>query len=185
MATHETNLGIGLITGMFFHAPAGTALPTSPADTLAAAWKEVGDVSADGISLTSEKSTTALRNMANQLKRMILTEHNETVTAPIMDTTEESLKAVLGENAVTKTAATAAHGNLLTASLSENELPPEEAFLFLMKDDDDLIALGCTKGQVTSIDAVTFAPGSAITWTPTITGLDDGWVFIKDDGQTA
>ena len=54
-----------------------------------------------------------------------------------------------------------------------------------MKDGDDAIALGCTKGQITAMDAVTFAPNAAITWAPTITGLDEGWKIITDDGQTA
>ena len=40
----DVMLGLGLSTGMFFHAPAGTTLPTYPGETLAAAWEEVGDV---------------------------------------------------------------------------------------------------------------------------------------------
>jgi hypothetical protein len=43
----DVKLGIGLATGMFYHAPIGTAFPTYPAETLAAAWKKVGDVTAD------------------------------------------------------------------------------------------------------------------------------------------
>ena len=41
MATHDAKLGIGKASGMFFHAPAGTALPTYPTETLANAWKHV------------------------------------------------------------------------------------------------------------------------------------------------
>lgn len=185
MATHDSKLGIGLETGMFFHAPAGTALPEYPLAQLDAAWKEVGDISADGITLTFDKSTTNLRNWANALKRVLLTEHAETIAAPIMDTTQEVLETVLGAGSTTEVAATATHGKVVKASLTQGSLPPEEAYLFLMKDDDDVIGLGCTKGQITSMDAVTFAPGSTINWNPTITALDDGWQFIMDDGQKA
>lgn len=185
MATHDAKLGLGLSTGMFYHAPAGTALPAYPSASLASAWEEVGDVSDAGITLTFDKTTVNIRNWANELKRILLTEHAESISAPIMDTTEEVLKTVLGENAVTTTAATSTHGAIVTASLTQSELPPEEAYLFLMKDDDDLIAVGCTKGQITSMEAVSFAPGAAITWTPTIVGLDSGWQIIVDDGQTA
>ena len=185
MATHDAKLGIGLETGMFFHAPAGTALPTYPSETLDSAWVEVGDVSSDGITLTFDRSTTDLRNWANALKRTIMTEHAESISAANMDTTQEALETVLGDGATTATAATSAHGNLVTASLTQNSLPPEEAYLFLMKDDDDLIAIGCTKGQITSMDAVTFSPGQTINWAPTIRALDDGWQIITDDGQTA
>lgn len=184
MATHDTKLGMGMVSGMFYHAPAGTALPAYPTESLAAAWKKVGDVTSDGITLGFDKSTTNLRNWANAIKRVILTEHVETIQAPIMDTTQEVLETILGEGSTTTTAATSTHGAIVTASLTQSELPPEEAFLFLMKDDDDAIAIGCEKGQITSMESVSFASGSAITWTPTITGIDDGWQIIMDDGQT-
>ena len=56
--THDVNLGIGLATGMAFHAPAGTALPTYPGETLAEAWQEIGAVSEDGISYGMNHSMT-------------------------------------------------------------------------------------------------------------------------------
>ena len=44
-----------------------------------------------------------------------------------------------------------------------------------MKDGDDMIMIGCTHGQVSAVESVTFAPGSAINWTPTITAMgEDG-----------
>ena len=183
MATHDTKLGIGLATGMFYHAPAGTALPSYPGEALGAAWKEVGDVTQDGITLALNKTTEALKNWANVTKRVILTDHSETVQAPIQDTTEEVFKILVGATNVTTTAATATHGKLVAASLSESNLPEEEAFLFLMKDEDDMILIGCENGQITAIDNVTFAPNGAIVWTPTITALEDGWTIITDDGQ--
>ena len=183
MATHDTKLGLGYESGMFYHAPAGTSLPSYPLETLAAAWEEVGDVSADGITLALDKSTENLRNWANKIKRVIMTEHAETIQAPIMDTTQDSLETILGAGATTVTPATAAHGELVTASLTQASLPPEEAYLFIMKDDDDVIAIGCEYGQITAMESVTFAPGSSINWTPTITGLQDGWQIIVDDGQ--
>ena len=45
----DTKLGTGLATGMFYHAPAGTALPTSLTTQLPGTWKHVGDVSDAGI----------------------------------------------------------------------------------------------------------------------------------------
>lgn len=181
----DAKLGTGLATGMFFHAPAGTALPTYPAEELDEAWKEVGDVTDAGITLATNKSVTNLRNWANVIKRVIMTEHSETIQAPIMDTTEESLKTVVGEGNVTSTAATSTHGKIVSVNLSDGDLPPEEAFLWLMKDGDAMIAIGCTNGQVSSVDNVTFAPGNAITWTPTITAMGEGFQLIMDDGVKA
>lgn len=119
----DTKLGLGLATGMFYHAPAGTALPTDPTAAIPADWTHVGDVTNDGITLTMDKSVENLRNWANVIKRVIMTEHTETIQAPLMDTTEEVLKTVLGEDNVTTAS------DITTVNLSAASLPPEEAFL--------------------------------------------------------
>ena len=183
MANHDAKLGIGLATGMFYHAAAGTALPSYPLATLSG-WTKVGDVTSDGISVSLGKDTTDFRTWASEIKRTAMTSHNEDITVPIMDTTSESLKTVFGAGAVTTTAATSSHGNLVTVDLSQNDLPGEEAYLFLMKDDDDTIMIGTTRGQIKAIADVAFQPGSLITWSPTITALGDGWKLITDDGDT-
>lgn len=168
----DVKLGTGLATGMFYHAPAGTALPTDPSAAVPGAWTHVGDVTDAGITLAMDKSVENLRNWANVIKRVIMTEHSETIQAPIMDTTEESLKTVVGEDNVTKAT------NIITVNLSAASLPEEEAFLFVMKDGDDMMMIGCTNGQVTAVDNVTFAPGAAINWVPTITAMGDGFKLI-------
>ena len=180
----DVKLGLGLATGMFYHAPAGTALPAYPAETLDTAWKHVGDVSDAGITLATSKSTTPLKNWANVIKRVILTDHSETIQAPIMDTTEESLKTVVGDDNVTTTAAVSGqHGKLIQVNLSDGKLPEAEAFLWIMKDGDAMIAIGCERGQVTAVDNVSFAPNNAINWIPTITALDEGFQMILDEGE--
>lgn len=172
----DVKLGLGLATGMFYHAPAGTALPTDPTATLPSTWSHVGDVSDAGITLTLNKSTTNLRNWANVVKRVIMTEHSETIQSPIMDTTEESLKTVVGADNVQTS------GNIITVNLSAGNLPEEEAFLWVMKDGDDMIMIGCSYGQVSAVDNVSFAPGDPIRWTPTITAMgDDGFKLIMTE----
>lgn len=176
----EVKLGLGLSTGMFYHAPKDTTLPTDPTAQLPAAWVHIGDVSDAGITLALDKSTTNLRNWANAIKRVIMTEHGETIQSPIMDTTEEALKAVVGEANVTSAS------GVVTVNLSDGELPPEEAFLWVMKDGEDMIMIGCKQGQVSAVDNVSFAPGAAIIWTPTITAMgDDGFKLIMKEATGA
>lgn len=175
----DVKLGLGLSTGMFYHAPAGTALPTSAAGTLPEEWVHVGDVTDAGITLALNKTATNLKNWANVIKRVILTDHSETIQSPIMDTTAESLKTVVGSDNVTVS------GTKTTVNLSDGDLPPEEAFLWIMKDGDDMIMIGCTHGQVSAVDNVSFAPGAAINWTPTITAMgDDGFKLIMEETTT-
>ena len=156
MATHDVKLGIGDVSGMFYHAPVGTALPASADAALSAAWKEVGYVSQDGLSIAVNASTEAIKDWANRVVRMVVTDSDETAQATVITTTEETLATVLGEDNVT------ASGSTINASLSLATLPPEEAFLFRMKDGDDMIIVGCTKGQVTGLENLSFTPGSAI-----------------------
>lgn len=248
----NAKLGIGLATGMAFHAPAGTSLPTYPTDIIGdngdgtstdnftatsaqvsftlgesanailsftidgveqdpndysvsgttvswagttldgdkkivityyvGAWRMIGDVTHDGISVTTDKSVNNIRNWANVIKRSTLSEHTETVQVPIMDTTEESLKVVVGSANVTVTPASGTHGKTIDVDLSAGSLPSPEAFIFLMKDGDDVMAVGMENGQITAVDAITFAPENTINWTPTITAQEGGLHFISEEG---
>ena len=96
-----------------------------------------------------------------------MTEHSETIQTPLMDTTAEVFEVVVGSGNVTTAS------GVTTVNLSSGSLPPKEAFLWVMKDGDDMIMIGCSNGQVSAVEAVTFAPNSAINWTPTITATDD------------
>lgn len=248
----NAKLGIGLATGMAFHAPAGTSLPTYPTDIIGdngdgtstdnftatsaqvsftlsesanaivsftvdgteqastdysvsgttvtwsgtsfvggekivityyvGAWRIIGDVTHDGITVATDKSVNNIRNWANVIKRSTLSEHTETVQVPLMDTTEDSLKVVVGSSNVTVTAATLTHGKTVDCDLSAGSLPSPEAFIFIMKDGDDVMAVGMSNGQITAVDNITFAPENTINWTPTITAQEGGLHFISEEG---
>lgn len=179
--THDVNLGIGLSTGMAFHAPAGTALPTYPGETLAEAWEEIGAISEDGISYGMNHSMEPLRNWAKEIERLMAADGDATIQAPFMDTTKETLETLFGAENVTETAATQTHGKLLSITIGPDTMPDAEAFLFLMKDGDDMIMIGSTRATVTAVDDISFAPNSAIIWNATISSKS--WTIVKDNGQ--
>ena len=172
----DAKLGIGFSTGMFYHAPAGTKLPTSLSAALDSAWVNAGDVSDAGITLALNKTVTNIRSWANVIKRVIMTEHSETVQSPIMDTKAEVFKTVFGSKNVDIS------GQKIKVNLSDGNLPPEEAFLWIMKDGDDMLAIGCEYGQISAVDNVAFTPGDVIKWTPTITATgEDGFQLIMEE----
>lgn len=175
----DVKLGTGNATGMFYTAPAGTAIPAKPTDTIPEAWVNAGNVTADGIDLALSKSNTNLKNWANKIIRSLLTDHDETIKVPLMDTTEASLKVVVGAKNVTKSA------GVITVKLSDSDLPEPRAFLWVMKDGDTMMMIGCSQGQVTAVDNVGFKPGDAITWTATVTAQgNEGMVLRMEDGTT-
>ena len=182
MASNKVNLGIGLATGMFYTAPAGTALPTYPSETLAVDWVEVGAVTSDGISWSTGKDSEPLRNWAKEIERLVSSDEGGSVSAPLMDTTEATLKAVFGSDNVTVTPADSSHGKLISVTVEPGVSAPPAAFLFIMKDGDDMMLLGTSKGTIREVDDIAFAPTDAVVWSTTIEAAS--WTFVKDDGQT-
>lgn len=181
MASNNVNLGIGLSTGMFFTAPAMTALPSFPGDSLGADWVEVGAVTADGITWATGKDSDPLRNWAKEVERLIASDEGGTVTAPLMYTNQATLEAIFGASNVTTTAATSAHGKLTSVTVAPGVSSSPMAFLFLMKDGDDMLMLGTSKGIIREVSDVSMSPTEAITWEATIEAAS--WTFCKDDGQ--
>lgn len=176
MATNSVNLGLGLATGYFYHANAGTALPASATATPGEGWTEVGYISEDGITWSTGRSSEPLKDWANKIRRQLQNESTGTVAAPIISTTAEVLKTIFGDENVTD-----ASGKV-SVEVKEGAVSGEEAFLFIMKDGDDAMMLGTTNGYVTALDDITFAPGSAITWNATISA--DTWKFMKETATT-
>lgn len=180
--THDVNIGLGNATGMAYHAPAGTALPAYPGATLDPAWKEIGAISEDGITYGMNHELTPLRNWAKEIERLMPADGDSTIQAPFIDTTQETLETIFGADNVTVTEATAEHGKLISVEIGPDTAPDAEAFLFLMKDGDDMIMIGSTRATVTAVDDITFGPSDAITWNATIS--TKAWTVVKDNGQT-
>jgi hypothetical protein len=180
MATNNVNLGIGLATGMFYTAPAGTALPTDASASLSS-WTEVGAVTADGITWSTGKDSDPLRNWAKEVERLIASDEGGTVTAPLMYTTQKTLETIFGAGNVSVTAATSGHGNVTSVTVEPGVSAAPAAFLFVMKDGDDVIMLGTSKGVVREVGDISFSPTSAIVWEATIEAAS--WTLMKDDGQ--
>lgn len=168
------------VSGMFFKAPKGTTLPSSPADALGADWVEVGAITDEGITFTLP-SGDVLRNWALEPERKINTE-NGSVTAPIMYTNKTVLETLFGASNVDFTSATASDGNISSVTLSPDVSAEPASYLFLMKDGDSLAMLATDNGLITEIGDVSFAPDSSVNWEATIEGT---WTFAIDDGQVA
>lgn len=182
MASNNVNLGIGLATGMFYTADAGTSLPAYPTDTTGlSSWDPAGAVTADGITWSTGKDSDPLRNWAKEVERLIASDEGGTVEAPLMYTTQETLETIFGAGNVTTTAANSSHGKLISVDVAPGVSASPMAFLFIMKDGDDTIMLGTEKGIVRDISDIEFSPTTAITWTATIEAAS--WTFMKDDGQ--
>ena len=164
--------------GFFLTAPKGTALPSTPGTTPGSAWKEVGSIDVNGISLKLPNGDV-IKNWANNAERKINTE-NGAISGSIMHTNKNVFETLFGEDNVTYTAADSSHGNISSVTLSPDVSAEPAAYLFLVKDGDTLVSIGTTNGLITDIADVRFNPTSAVVWTPTIEG---SWTITHDDGE--
>lgn len=180
MASNNVNLGIGYASGMFYVAPSGTTLPSYPSDDLTS-WELAGAVTADGITWSTGKDSEPLRNWAKEVERLVASDEGGTVQAPLMYTNEKTLDVIFGSDNVTVTAANANHGALVSVTVAPGVSASPCAFLFIMKDGDDMLMLGTSNGIVRDVDDISFSPTEAITWTATIEAAS--WTFLKDNGQ--
>ena len=180
MASNNVNLGIGYASGMFYVAPAGTTLPSYPSDDLTS-WELAGAVTSDGITWSTGKDSEPLRNWAKEVERLVSSDEGGTVQAPLMYTNEKTLDVIFGSDNVVVEAADSNHGDLVSVTVAPGVSASPCAFLFIMKDGDDMLMLGTSNGIVRDVDDINFSPTEAITWTATIEAAS--WKFLKDNGQ--
>lgn len=178
MATNAVNIGKGRASGMFLTATSGTALPATLTDTTLGSWGDVvGYISDEGMTLNLSRDKENIKDWANVVRRVVLTDHEESASGSCISTTADALTALFGADAVTT------ETNTTTVNLSASDLPAAAAFLFVMVDGDDVLAFGCSEGQISVSDNVSFAPGDAIEWPFEVVAMGDGGMkFIKTAG---
>lgn len=176
MATNAVNVGKGRASGMFYVAAAGTAIPTT-LSTLPTGWTEAGFISEDGMELQLSRDIGDIKDWSNTIRRTILTDHDEKASGACISTTAEALAELFGSSNVTEGTGS------ITVNLSASDLPAVKAYLFVMKDGDDLMCFGCSNGQISVSDNVSFTAGDGIAWPFEITAQGDtGMQFVKVEG---
>lgn len=165
MALDVTRVTVGapdqLTTGAILDAPVGTKLPKGATEALDPTFKDSGYVTEDGVAVKTDKSTTAIKDWSLTAVRKILDEFESTISWSEMQMSYESLCHAFGQNAVTKTAATKDHGELIALAIGA-ELPEPRSWVFNMKDGKSRTRIVVPNGQVTNVDELTFAANSAI-----------------------
>lgn len=147
-----------------------------------------GYVSEEGANLTTEISTTDLREWNRAVVRRLLDEFTGTVTLTLIQLDEESAKQAFGADNVTVVAANATHGTRIRIALGAHIDKPQ-AWALRMKDGDARMLVIVPNGQVTSGVEITFVANEPISLPVTISANDDGtgnsiYIFT-DDGVIA
>lgn len=171
---------------------AGTSIPSAAdidsALALIANFSTSGYVSEEGATLTTEISTTDLREWNRSVVRRLLDEFTGTITLTLIQLDEESAKQAFGADNVTVAAATSTTGTQIRVALGATIDKPQ-AWALRMKDGDARMLVIIPNGQVTSGVEITFVANEPISLPVTISANDDGtghsiYIFT-DDGVIA
>ena len=134
MASNKVNLGIGLATGMFYTATAGTALPSYPGDSTGlSGWTEVGAATADGITWSTGKDSDPIRNWAKEIERLVASDEGGTVQAPLMYTEKKTLETIFGASNVSDL--TVKNGLIYIDSEEAQSYTFKQDYYFMMGDN--------------------------------------------------
>lgn len=159
----------------------GAPLETVPstfaaAETALNAMTASGYVSENGLTLSNGISTSDIKEWNRSTVRKLIESYDGTLAWSLIQQDYESWCQAVGSDHVTKVNATsgsAGHGEQLHIGLGSH-LGPEQAWGFAMKDGDARIIILVPRGQVTSLDSLTFNATSAISLPCTLSAYDDG-----------
>lgn len=164
----STNVRVA-VSGAWYVGPTTTAAPTTAVSALAAGFDDLGYVSSDGITITRDRSTNALRAWQNSdLIRESVTEAGMTFSGMLMETTPETLELFYGS-------AVAANGSI---EIKPGETGGRKSFVIDVVDGDETIRYYIPSGEVLSVGEQVLANGEAVGYNITITA------YASDAGYT-
>lgn len=126
-------------TGAVSVAPVGTAMPKTASEKLNDKWDSGGYVGDAGISISTNKGTTVIKDWSQGTVRKALSDFDGTISLPFLQIDEWSAKRLVGADNVHTANATKDHGQHPWRLISARSMPDEEAYCFSMKDGPNRI----------------------------------------------
>lgn len=155
-----------LTTGAIKFAPVGTTLPTSADAKPAAAFKDAGYVSEDGVSMSAEYNTTDIKDWSKTTIRTILDEFTGELSWQFMQTDLETLQILFGEDNVV------VNGQTITVKMNAS-LPPRRSFIIDVKDGDNKVRIIAPDAQPSLDGEITFNASEVINFGVKLSCLRD------------
>lgn len=140
MALDATQVRVGL-TGHLYAAPVATTMPADATTALAVAWKELGYVTEDGITIGSAANVAKIMAWQTQYEvRRMVTSRDQTFKFKLMQRNTETLKLAMGGGAVTVS------GAVSTYTPPVGGTSYERAFVFEVDDGSVIDRWLCYRG---------------------------------------
>jgi hypothetical protein len=153
MANDATKVRVA-VSGLVYHAPLLTTLPTDTTTALNVAFLHVGYISDEGIGADPEESTSDIRAWGGDLVRRVISEYGESYTFTMLETNTNSVAAYFGNGT-----ATAWEGR---------QVDIRKAWVFHMTDGASIRRVVLPDASVTDRGALTYATTEAISYPVTV-----------------
>lgn len=178
------------VTGAIHYGDTITEIPDTfaKADTLFSTLAGEGTyVSDEGMTMETDTSTEDIREWNHAVVRRVLDSNDVSFTFSLIQMDAAGLKLAIGEEYVTETPATTTHGAQTFVKMGMH-LAPVRSWCIALKDGDTRVLIVVPKGQITTLDSISFNATEAVALPVTLSCYDDGTgntcrIFI-DDGQT-
>ena len=146
-------------------------------------------VSADGMTLSTDTSVENIQEWNHAVVRRVLDSNDISFTFSLIQFDASSLSLALGEEYVTTTAATSTHGAEVNIKMGMH-LSPVRSWGFALKDGDVKVIIIIPRGQITTLDSITFNATEAVSVPVTLSCYDDGngeycYIFLDDGKKTS
>jgi hypothetical protein len=157
MANNAENVVVG-VTGSVYVGPTTATAPTSSTATLTG-FTDLGYVSSDGVTFTTDKSTTQIRAWQNaDLVRESITEGTVTYAFTLLETTESAIEAYFG-------------GTMTAGKIEVNPVNTggRKSFVIDVIDGAKAIRHYIPTGEILSVEAQQIQNGEAVGYGITVT----------------
>lgn len=173
--------------GGLYVAPYGTALPTDVDEPLNAAFKSLGYVSSDGVTISIDGSTTPIEVWSGESIGSLRDKFQIDYSMSLYQVLSPHVNAVIfGDGAVSTSAATAQHGNRMKVAISAR-MPKIATLVLDAFFEDKAIRQVAELVQMSDLDDITLVHNEPMAFQPTFTvyrgSNGDHVVQYSDDGQ--
>lgn len=157
MATSAANVVVG-ISGAAYTGATSTTAPTSSTSALAAGFTDLGYVSQDGIEISSDMNTSAIRAWQNSdLVRESVTESTLTFKFTLLETTAETVKLYFGAAAVSG-----------KVSYNPSSTGGRKSFVFDVVDGSTTVRYYIPTGEVMKVEPIAVKNGEPVSYGITV-----------------
>lgn len=162
-ATNVTT-GKRRIDGGIYFAPAGTTAPTNATTTLAAAFKNLGYISEDGVTNSLSKETANIKEWGGDVVDTVLNGQTDTFSFKFIESLNvDTLKCIYGTNNVTESS------GAITVTVNATEAPSGVYVIDMIQNGNRMKRIVIPNGKITELGDVVYKADEAVGYDVTLT----------------